>query len=99
MKTLKRSERKNVECVRCHATEKVIGTAPKTKDDFHLDQGVGCESCHGSGKDHVAQPSKDNIVGLGDSCPVCVIESVCTSCHTKEWDPTWDLRHPVKGAC
>jgi hypothetical protein len=30
-------------------------------------------------------------VGLGDSCPVCVIEAVCTSCHTTGWDPLWDL--------
>ena len=56
-----------------------------------MDDGVGCESCHGSGQAHVADPTKDNIVGLGDSCPVCVIEAVCTTCHTKEWDPDWDL--------
>ena len=36
-------------------------------------------------------PSASNIVGLGDSCPECVIEEVCTNCHTPTWDPAWHL--------
>jgi len=79
-------------CVRCHATAKEAGPAPEELSGFHLLDGVGCESCHGPGQAHVAaEGGTDNIEGLGDDCPVCVIEAVCTSCHTAEMDPDWDL--------
>jgi len=39
---------------------------------------------------------KDNIQGLGESCPVCVLEALCTSCHTQEWDKDWDLDTHLK---
>ena len=70
--------------VQCHATQKTIGMATEEVSDYHTSDGVGCESCHGSAS-HAAEPSKDNIVGLGDSCPVCVIGVVCTSCHNQKW--------------
>lgn len=82
-------------CVRCHATPTALSEAGLPADTslagFRTDEGVGCESCHGPGAGHVAAPSKSNIVGLGDSCPECVIEAVCTSCHVPRWDPGWDL--------
>lgn len=83
-------------CVRCHATAKSSGLATQNLDDFHTDSGVGCESCHGPGEAHVAAPSADNIEGLGEDCPVCVLEAICTTCHTAEWDPEWDLDTRLK---
>lgn len=83
-----------VECATCHATAKRyggMGAAPSSMDELRIDEGVGCEACHGPGGEHVKAPTKDNIVHLGESCPVCVLEGICTSCHTPEWDPTWDL--------
>lgn len=82
LKTLSRKERGNSECLECHS--------------FKEEKGVGCESCHGPGSEHVQSPSTENIVGLGESCPVCVVEAVCTNCHTKEWDPKWDLEQRLK---
>jgi hypothetical protein len=80
--------------VRCHATPKAVGIgAPRASAaDFRVDEGVGCESCHGPGAAHATAPTKDNIVGLGDSCPECVIEAICTSCHDQTWDPKWELK-------
>lgn len=79
-------------CVRCHATAKASGPPPTTLAGFDRLGGVGCESCHGPGETHVAaKGGVDNIVGLGESCPVCVIDAVCTSCHTPEWSPEWNL--------
>ncbi len=81
-----------VGCVQCHATAKESGPAPTELSGFRLFEGVACESCHGPGEAHVASGgAPDTIEGLGDDCPVCVIEAVCTSCHTPEMDPTWDL--------
>ncbi len=82
-------------CIRCHSTPQRYGTAlgkAKTVADFRVDEGVGCESCHGGGAAHVAAPTKENIVGLGDSCPECVIEAICRQCHTPAWDPGWELK-------
>lgn len=85
-------------CVACHATPRTVGPgAPHTEPDhFRTDEAVGCESCHGPGAAHVREPRADNIVGFGESCPVCVTEAVCTSCHTREWDKDWDLDTALK---
>ena len=92
MSTLNAEQSADPTCVRCHATAIESGTPPSTIDGFHIEEGVGCESCHGPGEAHVAAGgTKDSIEGLGEDCPVCVIEAVCTGCHTKEWDEAWNL--------
>lgn len=80
-------------CVKCHATAKKVGVPPAAEvSAYHVAESVGCESCHGPGGAHVAAGGgTDNIVHLGESCPVCVLEALCTSCHTKDWDPDWAL--------
>ena len=80
------------DCVRCHATAKQGGPPPTDLAGYRTDEGVGCEACHGPGEAHVkAEGGKDNIEGLGEDCPVCVLDAVCTRCHTKQWDPKWNL--------
>ena len=86
-------------CVRCHATPKKAGpmAATATLEAFDVMGGVGCESCHGPGEAHVAAGGgTSNIQGLGESCPVCVIEAVCTSCHTPVWSPDWNLESALE---
>lgn len=91
MRRLVGADAENVECVRCHATPAASGPPADDLSGYRIDEGVGCESCHGPGTDHVAAPTADNIIGLGESCPECVIESICTSCHTPAWDEDWEL--------
>ncbi len=81
-----------VDCVRCHATAVASGPEPTSLDGFRTQEGVGCESCHGPGEAHLADPRSETVLGLGESCAECVIEEVCTSCHTASWDPGWDLQ-------
>lgn len=84
--------RPEAECLQCHATSKVSGPPSSSVSGYLTDESVGCESCHGSAEAHVkARGGTDNIEKLGDDCPVCVIEAVCTRCHTAKWDPTWNL--------
>jgi thiol-disulfide isomerase/thioredoxin len=86
----------DVACVKCHATGAAGGPPGSTLADFKTDESVGCEACHGPGGAHIeAGGGTDNIERLGDDCPVCVIEAVCTSCHTKKWDPDWDLERDL----
>ena len=90
METLRRAGKADqVDCVRCHATLK----EPDKKDALGAyAERVGCESCHGPAEAHVkAGGGKGNIVALTGSCPLCVIESICADCHTKEHDPDWSV--------
>jgi predicted CXXCH cytochrome family protein len=99
MQQLELAAKDNVSCVRCHATAPQYGGAEETEVQAHrLDESVGCEACHGAGGAHVQSPTKENIVGLGSSCPECVIESICTSCHTPKWDPSWELKTRLEAA-
>lgn len=93
MASLDHGDDTRVECVRCHTSPVASGPEPESLAGFQLDEGVGCESCHGPGQAHVADPRAETILGLGESCAECVIEEVCTTCHTASWDPGWDL-HP-----
>ncbi len=92
MASLREEGRDDPACVRCHATARTSGPPPQTLAGFDTLGGVGCESCHGPGEQHVAAGGgTTNILGLGDSCPVCVVEALCTSCHTPKWSPSWSL--------
>lgn len=99
MASLKPEEQTDVACVRCHATPTAFGGPPSSElSGYRVDESVGCESCHGAGEAHAKKPTKDNIIGLGESCPECVIEAVCTSCHTQKWDPEWELKTRLQAA-
>jgi hypothetical protein len=96
MKTLaSKGSAGDAQCVDCHAVPR---TEPASSvADYFVDDGVGCEACHGPGQQHVAaQGGTDNIVGLGASCPECVIEAICTTCHTPQQDPDWELKAALK---
>ncbi|MXY27503.1 hypothetical protein F4Y59_04990, partial [Candidatus Poribacteria bacterium] len=72
------------ECVTCHATGAGYesGYQIGNSDRKHLAD-VGCETCHGPGKQHVYTPLKNNIRGQ-------VPEKVCMECHTPEHSPGFD---------
>ena len=95
MRHLKGASQDDPACVRCHATPRALSSAGLPEDPsvagHRTSEGVGCESCHGPGAEHAADPTSTNIVGLGESCPECVIEAICTSCHIPKWDPEWQL--------
>lgn len=80
------------DCLTCHSVQRPKDAKSDASVHF-FPGGVGCESCHGPGQQHVAAGGgRENIVGLGQSCPECVIETICTGCHTPEQDPDWDLK-------
>ncbi|MCB9691846.1 MAG: redoxin domain-containing protein [Alphaproteobacteria bacterium] len=100
MQTLRDAQKEGqVDCVRCHATPTRGGPTPTELSGFRVAEAVGCEACHGPGQAHVeAKGGTENIEKLGDDCPVCVIEAVCTSCHTSEQDPDWNLEKALPKA-
>ena len=72
------------ECVTCHVTGAgyASGYQIGNSDRKHLAD-VGCETCHGPGKQHAYTPLKNNIRGQ-------VPEKVCMECHTPEHSPGFD---------
>ena len=72
------------ECVTCHVTGSGYETGYQigNPERRHLVD-VGCETCHGPGRQHVYTPLKENIRGQ-------VPEKVCTACHTPEHSPGFD---------
>ena len=72
------------ECVTCHVTGSGYETGYQIGNSKrgHLVD-VGCETCHGPGRQHVYTPLKENIRGQ-------VPEKVCMECHTPEHSPGFD---------
>lgn len=89
-------EHRNTDCLRCHTTGfGQTGGFPKrgTADSHPALAGVGCESCHGPGGDHIAEEAtkRGSIVSLGDKCDSCVILQICGSCHDDANDPGFEF--------
>ena len=72
------------ECVTCHVTGSGYesGYQISNTERAHLVD-VGCETCHGPGRQHTYTPLKENIRGQ-------VPEKVCMACHTPEHSPGFD---------
>jgi peroxiredoxin len=87
-------------CMKCHTTGfgRVGGFQPGAAAAAHTDLArVGCESCHGPGGDHVADPKRRAaIVSLGDKCDSCVILQICGSCHDDANDPGFEFAVKAK---
>ena len=69
------------ECVSCHVTgfRYETGYQIGTEEKQHLVD-VGCETCHGPGKQHITTPLTTNIRGA-------VKQQVCMECHTLSHSP------------
>lgn len=75
----------NVNCIGCHTVG--FGQAGgfvnrATTNDL---AGVGCESCHGPGRDHV-----ENVEDKTLRPPINIASSLCGSCHTGTHHPNFD---------
>ena len=81
---LRRNRHFYPDCVICHTTGFGYETGYQIGDERSEKlRGVGCESCHGPGKRHVFNPTKENIRGE-------VKSEVCIRCHTPEHSPGFD---------
>ena len=73
-------------CDGCHSTNLNLQTKAVTEWN------VGCERCHGPGSDHVARPSRANIVNPSRLDPVAANDT-CIQCHS-QGQP---LQKPING--
>ncbi len=78
--------RKN--CAGCHVTGYDPGAAA------FVEEGVGCEACHGAGRAHAANGKRTAILHPGKISPVRRT-MICEGCHTTGHDSTGEYRFPV----
>lgn len=80
----------NPACLRCHVS--AYRVAPmRIANEIPLTDGVGCESCHGPGRDYrkkkiMSDPEKSAAKGLWDTANQ---GAVCEACHNPD-SPTYD---------
>ena len=75
-------------CKSCHKKEhRTWRKSPHSKKG-----GAECEDCHGPGSTHVESSKASDIFGLGETCPLCVLEQLCRGCHDPLGSPDFDLR-------
>ncbi len=77
----------NMNCSGCHTTGVKINfdESNKSYKTTWVDEGAGCESCHGPGSNHVNAPDKErfNTIVNPDKLNFSMGVQVCGSCHTR----------------
>jgi hypothetical protein len=90
-KGLKVAANEAPECLKCHVTGG--GTAKNVDKSFKMEEGVGCEACHGAASGFVMihskkdEASKKKAMDAGMTKPD-KSEKFCTTCHNSE-SPTF----------
>mgnify|MGYP003572420152 FL=1 len=94
------------ECLKCHVTAAGVDAAMLDKK-YKIEDGVGCESCHGAGSEYKSMKvMKDHEAAVAAGLAV-ISEEVCTACHN-EASPTFKgfdfaeysakIAHPIPAA-
>jgi len=79
------------DCLECHVTAYGMPAAAFDKKPIPVTEGIGCESCHGPGKDYRKKKTmsdRDKSVAAGMWEPENDAK-ICTACHNDR-SPTWD---------
>lgn len=80
----KQDQNNNLSCVYCHVTGLEEDTASLAASLPENLRAVGCEVCHGPGKDHAAAPQQNPPSTRPNS-------HLCTSCHSPERDDNFNF--------
>jgi len=93
--TLVQNEKQlDLECLPCHLTLNMQRTRPGRMVDKRFLyfpeelQSVGCESCHGAGKQHSQSPEKFKLVRLPS-------KNICLACHTPDHDDNFEYENKL----
>jgi hypothetical protein len=76
---------RNLDCIPCHVTSVLTGNEPSALSLPADLQQVGCEACHGPGKQHIAAPSQWHLTRNPG-------EEICRRCHQPEHDDTFEFK-------
>jgi len=79
----------NTNCLPCHVTGVGMDKADEALAVSESRRGVGCEACHGPGRQHVKEPKSNALVGKPDA-------TLCRKCHAPPHDTTFDFERNSK---
>ncbi len=71
------------ECLKCHVTG-YGADAALFEDSYSKEEGVGCESCHGPGKDYKKTKIMKDVEVAKANGLILPGEEVCKKCHNEE---------------
>ena len=77
------------ECLRCHVTGYGLPPESFARRRPNLDEGVGCESCHGPGKDYRNEKVMSDLELAKSKGLRIPGEKDCRKCHNED-SPAWD---------
>jgi hypothetical protein len=72
----------NFKCIPCHVTGISLENSQNSSSLPPDLRAVGCESCHGPGREHLDNPEK--------KIPVAPAEAICLGCHQPDQDDDFD---------
>lgn len=88
-------------CLECHAT--YVEDQTKLSKEFKIEDGVGCESCHGAASGYLSSHTaadtthaKNLKAGLSDLSPLSARTHLCLDCHLGSEDAS--VNHRLMGA-
>jgi len=94
---------KSGECLRCHATAYWFGKE-KVTDTIAVEEGIGCESCHGPGKDYMKMSTMKDQQKAIEAGLLLANEETCRKCHNETapnvkefiYKESWEkIKHPI----
>lgn len=77
----------SAECLKCHVTG-YGADASRFEPTYTMEEGVGCESCHGAGKDYKNIKIMKDVEQAKANGLILPTEEVCRKCHNEE-SPTY----------
>jgi hypothetical protein len=96
---------KDEKCLACHTT--VNFTKAEANPTYKIDEGVGCESCHGPGSDYKAMGVMKDKAAAAKAGLMMPDEATCKKCHNEK-SPTYkpfnfaefvkQIAHPIPKA-
>ncbi|MCC6866185.1 MAG: hypothetical protein IT280_08505 [Ignavibacteria bacterium] len=72
---------KEEKCLKCHTTEYFLKGTDKAKD-YNINEGVGCESCHGAGSNYSPAKIMKDKGAFEREGGIRGGEQVCLKCHS-----------------
>lgn len=94
---------KSGECLKCHSTAYWF-SKKKVTEKISVEEGVGCESCHGPGKDYMKMTTMKDRQKAVDAGLLLPDEKTCRKCHNEtapnvkefKYEESWGkIKHPV----
>lgn len=86
---LEKKQQFNTNCLPCHVTGVKLDAADEALSVPENRRGVGCETCHGPGLDHIKDPKRNALTSRPDS-------TLCQGCHAPPHDTTFDYERNSK---